>query len=62
MKLKLVRYLNLVDKNPDTIRNVNRELTKQLNLKDIKFPNQKKGLSKTIKKKIKSPLKCLVKK
>ena len=42
----LVRYLNPVKKNPGKIRNVDKELEKQLEFKCIKFPAHKKDLLK----------------
>ena len=42
----LVRYLNPVNKNPAKIRNVDRELAKQLNFKGVKFPIYKKEYAK----------------
>ena len=53
------RYLNIVIKNPIKIRNVGRELEKQLNLKGIKFPVYRKRLCKNRKTKKILPLVCL---
>ena len=40
----LDRYLNPADKNPAIIRKIDREFSKQLDFKNIKFPVQKKRL------------------
>ena len=42
----LVRYLNPVNKNPTKIRKVDREFTKQVNFKCVKFLVHKKNYAK----------------